>query len=649
LVCFDRFGQVRDFYFPYVGLEDHIGHDYVHKIGVWVDGSISWLSDSGWGIKIDYQKETMASSIFASHGGLGVELQFIDVVYNEKNILLRRVTVFNKSDRKRFIRVFFNQQFQISETTHADTAYFNPTLDVVVHYKGRRVFLIGGIKEGKNSFDDYSTGLFREEGKEGTWKDAEDGSLSKNPIEHGSVDSTVGFDLEIPAAESKSLTYWVAVGETLDDVRAIHEYILAKTPDHLFETTKNFWNAWVNKFSFSFYGLDPKVIELFKKSLLIIRTHVDNNGAILASGDSDHFQYGRDTYGYMWPRDGAFTALALDKAGYFNTSHNFYSFCNQVITREGYLLHKYQPDKSLGSSWHPWIKKGKKQLAIQEDETSTLLFTLWQHYLIARDLEFIESIYNSFIKRAADFLVSYRDKETGLTGPSYDLWEEKYGISTFTAASVYGGLIAASNFAEVLGKEDEKHIYLEAAEEIKKAILATLNCENYFCKLLVVGDGKRSHDITVDSSSFYGMFRFGLLLPNDPLLVNAYNIIKDNLSKTIPVGGVARYEGDHYFFSGGNAPGNPWFVASAWLLQYEIAKATDAEEMKKIAEKLLWFSDHALPSGIFSEQLNPYSGEQLSVSPLTWSHGEFVTTVIEYLQKLELLGICKACYPVKQY
>jgi GH15 family glucan-1,4-alpha-glucosidase len=45
-----------------------------------------------------------------------------------------------------------------------------------------------------------------------------------------------------------------------------------------------------------------------------------------------------------------------------------------------------------------------------------------------------------------------------------------------------------------------------------------------------------------------------------------------------------------------------------------------------------------------SEQLNPYTGEAVAVAPLTWSHAEFVLTVISYLVKLEDLGICQACY-----
>jgi hypothetical protein len=40
-VGFDRFGQVKDCYFDYVGLENQMGEESVNRIGVWVDNEFS--------------------------------------------------------------------------------------------------------------------------------------------------------------------------------------------------------------------------------------------------------------------------------------------------------------------------------------------------------------------------------------------------------------------------------------------------------------------------------------------------------------------------------------------------------------------------------------------------------------------------------
>ncbi len=649
LLCFDRFGQVRDFYFPYAGLENHIAAGDVHKIGVFVDGVFSWISDEGWNVQVDYEKETMVSHIVARNNTIGVSLLFTDVLYNEKNIFVRTVTVENNASQVRTIKVFFNQQFQISQTTHADTAYYNPATEAVVHYKGRRVFLVSG-ESGGSRFTDYSVGIFKIEGKEGTWRDAEDGVLSKNPIEHGSVDSTIAFDVSVPAHGTGIIRYWITVAQTFREAAALQDLLLEKTPAHVIETTRNFWHAWVNKFTFTFYGLSPEVIELFKKSLFIIRTHCDNGGGILASGDSDNFRYGRDTYAYVWPRDGAFIAMALDKAGYFDIAHRFYEFANQVITEEGYMLHKYQPDKSLGSSWHPWSKNGKEQLPIQEDETALLVIGLWRHYEKSKDLEFVENVYDLLIKQTARFMMKYREKfVTNLPVESYDLWEERRGVTTFTASTVYGALIAASRFADVLGKRDDEDMYRRAAEEIQQSILSFFyNPETkYFDKLLTVENSVVKKDESFDVSSLFGVFQFGILPADDARMKDARKAVAERLSKPISIGGFARHEKDSFYEVTPDVPGNPWFITTLWMMQYDIACAKTEDDLKKIGKQFDWFVVHALPSGILSEQIHPMTGEQLSVAPLTWSHAEFVLTVISYLERAEALGLCDVCYPVK--
>jgi GH15 family glucan-1,4-alpha-glucosidase len=169
-----------------------------------------------------------------------------------------------------------------------------------------------------------------------------------------------------------------------------------------------------------------KVVELFKRSLLVVRTQIDNGGAICAANDSDIMQFSRDTYSYVWPRDGALVSDALDLAGFSDVARSFYSFCQKVITPDGYFYHKYNPDGSPASSWHPWVIKGTAALPIQEDETALVVWALWRHYYRYRDIEFVRPMWVDIVQKAADFMCDYRDKRTGLPLPSYDLWEERW-------------------------------------------------------------------------------------------------------------------------------------------------------------------------------------------------------------------------------
>jgi GH15 family glucan-1,4-alpha-glucosidase len=306
-----------------------------------------------------------------------------------------------------------------------------------------------------------------------------------------------------------------------------------------------------------------------------------------------------------------------------------------VLSKEGFLYQKYHPDGSWGSTWHAWMNSNREfQLPIQEDETALVLFSLWNHYDQARDIEFIVTLYKPLICRAADFLVQYRDSDSGMILPSYDLWEENYGISTFTASAVFGGLKAASRFAKIFGDAERSEKYDSVATEIQKDILKYLydEKEGRFLKIIKPdGKGGFSKDDTIDSS-IYGIFGFGVLPANDVRVAQTMKAVESSLWVKTDVGGVARYQNDSYQrieedFS--KVPGNPWPICTLWLAEWYIAQ----QDLKKGRQLLEWVVDHASQSGILPEQIHPYNNEPLSVSPLTWSHSTFVLTVIEYLNK----------------
>jgi len=160
---------------------------------------------------------------------------------------------------------------------------------------------------------------------------------------------------------------------------------------------KNYWSAWSKRKSSNLNTLPRAISRLFKSSSLVMRSHIDAGGGVISACDSDVLQFNRDTYSYVWPRDGAFVAMAFDMIGYPEVARMFFKFCNKNINSSGYFNHKYSPDGSIGSSWHPLIDaKGKIQLPIQEDETALVLIALYKHFQRYGDLEFISKVYPNF-------------------------------------------------------------------------------------------------------------------------------------------------------------------------------------------------------------------------------------------------------------
>ena len=303
----------------------------------------------------------------------------------------------------------------------------------------------------------------------------------------------------------------------------------------------------------------------------------------------------------------------------------------------------------MGSSWHSWLKDGEIQLPIQEDQIGLVLDALWKHFEQHAIREYIKEMIDSFIRKSADFLVTFIDKNTGLPHESYDLWEEKLGIHTFSCAAVYAGLRAAENFEEVVGTSRRAIKYRKAAEQLQKTILKYLydSKEKRFIKRVYYEDNELKKDMTNDASSAYGIFQFKVLPVDDERVRSSMDYFKQRLLCRTSIGGYARYEGDYYHRVTDDVPGNPWFIISLWLAEYYILLAKNMQELEPAKEIFEWVALHALPTGALSEQIHPHTGQPLSVTPLTWSHAGYVIAINKYLEKLDNLGICEMCNPPK--
>ncbi|MCL6559287.1 MAG: glycoside hydrolase family 15 protein [Firmicutes bacterium] len=637
LINFDPDLNMRDLYFPYVGMENHIaGHK--SAAGIWVDGHLSWLEDPGWQRVKKYRKESLVSDVTARNTGIGLELSISDAVHHRKNIYIKKVNIRNLAPHQREVRLIFNNDLSIGGSDVGDTALFDPGTGAVYHYKRDYYFLFNG-RAGGEGFFQYTTGIKRFGDQEGTWRDAEDGYLEGNPVAQGSVDSTVSFRVELPPGGEKDIYYWIVIGRSFDEIRRGNNFVLESTPGALIEETEIYWRNWVNKSLIDFRDLSARVADLYKTSLLIIRTQIDNRGAVLAANDTDIMVTNRDHYSYLWPRDGALVAYAMDRAGYPEITVPFYRFCEKALTEEGFLWPKYHPDGTVGSSWHPWVKNGEIQLPVQEDETALVLWALGEYYHKNRDVEFVKSLYEPLIKRAAGFLYAYRDPVAGLPLESYDLWEERRGVFTFTSSAVYGGLKAAENFARLFGDRENSRKWGRAAGEVKEGIIKYLYSKElgrFLRGVYFEPGGAMVNDLTLESSLF-GIFEFGVLPANDPRVGGTMLAIRDGLRVNTEVGGVARYTGDYYFRRSDdilNVPGNPWFICTLWLAEWYIATAGRREDLGAARAILEWAAAYSMESNVLSEQIHPYTGEPLSVAPLTWSHSTFVLTVVKYLEKM---------------
>lgn len=659
LINFDEQYRIRDIYYPCVGRYNHTG-GHVQRFGVWADGEFSWIDHADWRREMRYRPDTLVSEVTLTNARLGLELICNDAVDFHEPVYLRRITV---RDRKpgneqdgqrpaRDVRLFYHVDLSIKESPVGDTCDYDPETAGLVLYKDDSYFLVNATEgEGPNQkmgVHHWSIGTKRVGGAEGTWRDAEDGVLGRNAISQGSVDAMAGMNLSVPPRGEASATFWMACGDSYERVRELSRVIKNKGIEKMFSRTEAYWKLWVRKDTIDTSVLPEKVRELFFRSQLILRTQIDNRGAIIAATDSDISHFAGDHYAYCWPRDGALVAHALIQTGQSELSRSFFRYCARVINKNGYFMHKYTPAGHLASSWHPWVTQGKQVLPIQQDETALVLWSLRQHFEAFRDVEFIKPLYNALVAQPAQWLMSHVDGN-GLPRPSWDLWEERRGIHTFTVAATIGALSAAAAFARDFGDVERAETYQHAGERMREALQKHLwNTEqSRFARMATPIEESDSSgvstkltgyrlDMTRDSAN-YALWAFGAFRPGNPMVVSEMKSLWDRLWVKTRVGGCARYERDYYHQVERDnveaVPGNPWVICTLWHAQHRIAQAHTPEELKAALPLLEWAAERARGSGVLAEQYHPYTAEMISVSPLTWSHAVVVTTVMEYLAK----------------
>jgi glucoamylase len=271
------------------------------------------------------------------------------------------------------------------------------------------------------------------------------------------------------------------------------------------------------------------------------------------------------------------------------------------------------------------------------------------------------------VKRAADFLVSYVDPETGNPAPwsPMERWENQSGWSPATIASEIAGLVCAAEIAKANGDAASAAKYLATADEwqgkVKDWTLTTngpYSAQPYFLRLTKdqdpnapttysTGDGGPSaaDQRTVVDPSFLDLVRLGVLPAADPDIINSEKVVDEQLGVDTPRGFFwhrAAFDGYGEFRDGrpwdfGQEPDSRTTIGRAWpLLNGEKGETLIARgDLAGAATQLRTMANAAGPGGMLPEQVwdqNPPSGRPgfeagtptLSATPLAWTHAQYI-------------------------
>ena len=425
------------------------------------------------------------------------------------------------------------------------------------------------------------------------------------------------------------ITLYLAAGHTEDEVLALLDRAGKRPPGDWRQKTAAFWRGWLPPRSRA--AGDTADARLYRRSLLTLKLLQNRKtGGLIAAPEFDPYYAGSGGYGYCWPRDGTYAAVALAEAGCLAEAAAFYHFADRIQNEDGSWEQRYFTDGLRAPTWGQQI-----------DQVGTVLWGYGHYAALTGDGGFVGRVWPG-IKRAAGYLIRNLSPDNHLQKPSMGIWEDTLAQSTYSAAATYAGLTAAAKLAALRGENGLCAEWSRRAEEVRQAVLVQLWDEEqgYFIRAVSKQAGRGEYEWTLanggrawatkDPAGLYETywiardtrvnaavlavaFPFRLLAPSDAKVVRCLERIRQVLGGS-PAGGLKRYEGDTY------AGGNPWVLTTLWAALVYLRQGRHGE-----ARPLYdWVLANASPTGLLPEQVDRERGGPAWVLPLAWSHAMFI-------------------------
>lgn len=619
-------GELVRFWWPHITNPQHIDKSFG---GVFIKGvskKTIWQNDKNITSVQNYQEDTNILITEGKCEKYKFEIKSCDFAVANGDSLVRCFRVYNHDNVPREMKFMYYSSFQTNDSKLYSSAYFDFDNDSIVHYKHKYCFAIGSDL----TIDEFTT--------ENAFKDAEDGRLEGAQCSLTN-EGAIGFNLGvINPGEYKEVVIYISAGFGREEAISELNNIKNRKIEEVISAENQYWKEYLSK-TRKINVKNEKIEKIYTRSLLVFKLLTDKStGAIAAAPEVDEAFEMCGGYGYCWGRDAAYIGKAFDKTGLTDMSKAFFNWSKNIQEKNGSFEQRHHMDGTLAPAW-----------GLQVDETGSILWGIYGHYEETKDMEFLKSMRET-IKKGADFLIGFIDKDTNLPKPSMDLWEERKGEHLYSAAAVYGGLIAASKISNIFDESPLAEKYLEVAENIKIAIvkMGFKEKNNAFLRGIKVEVTEETYNKLVKENketskeigekgyvkyyesqdeifdiSILGLSEpFNIIDAKDEKMISTAMAIEEKLwSKN--VGGIRRYENDSYI------GGNPWILTTLWLALYKIRSG----ELDRAKELLHWATEHSTENYLLPEQINKESGKPAWIIPLTWSHAMYVLTAIELSEK----------------
>lgn len=388
--------------------------------------------------------------------------------------------------------------------------------------------------------------------------------------------------------------------------------------------TKKYWRKYVkehSKIEFGETNYEYRIKNIYNRTILLYPLlYNQKTGGIAAAMEVDENKTRCGRYAYSWPRDAAFITTALDLLNMNKETEKFYkNFCKNTQNRNGMWEQRFYTDGRLASSW-----------GYQIDETASVIYGVYNHYLNTKDLKFIKDNFK-MLEKATKYLEQYMDKilkNEKLDRTSYDLWEMHEGISLYSIASIFAGFNAMIDINELMVNEfnNNRLKQNEIREQKERLQDKIIKIKEYIVNNFYDEDKKNYRrnleDDKLDISILGTIYPFNVFSPKEKKIENTIERI--NMTLRTYTGGYLRFENDHY------TQDRPWVITTLWMALYYI----EVGKIKEAKECFDFVVNSQSPYGFLAEQVDNSRMEPAWVIGLGWSHAMFVI-VLDKLKRLE--------------
>lgn len=591
-------GALVEFYYPDLG-EDHLWDAYS---GIAYNGQFLWLHQ----FKLVKQEirpdsDIVISSFVSPDGRLEVSTQ--DLVLRDRPVAVRQLTVKNRgTEPVRNLRSFFYENLTVNLFPTGDHCEYLPHAGALHHYENQVHFAVG-LDQAPEQFQCGGVKNFLTNAQD-AMNDTEDGKL------HGNLRASAGAGLGVNGslgstprdlAPAETLTQRSFIAASNSEAGALQALEQARSLSWEQMQAQNL-TYWAEFLQHSKIPQQPdREREVYKRALIVMKQHSARTGAHLAAPTSTS-----PPYRFSWPRDGSFIALAHLQAGHASEARAFLDF----------MAGNQKPNGSWAINYHTngqaFYDFGDRQN--EHDQVGTLPWMMYKYAQETGEWSWLEQKW-PVIEKACRYLIQHQDPQTGLIGPTRDLWELSTTDSwTYTNAADIAGLRAGSQVAQRLGQSAAAAEFTLAAERMTKGVETYLwnEQEGFFVRGYNLDS--RRQDPKVEAANLALVYPFAVFEANDPRMQKMAAKILTELSS--PWGGIRRYSQDRYY------GGQPWPVTTEWLAIY-FAITGQTAQAQRLHETSTRYA-YQTGSLQLGEQYDEQQQRWVSAVPLTWSGAKYI-------------------------